>query len=214
MSYPSPGQPGTGVPQQPYGSPAQPPYGAPGQPMPPFDGGAQQFAAPAKNGFATAGLILGILPTGIFGVVFSILGLVRAPKVGGIGRVKSWIGLVLSILWIAGSIALVSAAGKEVSKALNPGCISAEADATIWESNMEADSTDPEALQGDLQTAINELNADAGKSTNSAATTAIKKLSADIQQLLGDLKSGTVPSDAFTTQMDADGSAIDTACGH
>lgn len=205
MSYPTQQQPGTGVPQQPGGVPGQPPFGPYGQVIQP---------APATNGLATAGLVLGILPTGILGLIFSILGITRAKKVGGVGRTRAWVGLVLSAVWLAASIVLVVAVGGKVAERLNPGCIAAEAYVPIWESNLESDSTDPDALKADLQAAVTELNSDASKSTNAAATTAITKLAGDIQQVLDGINAGTVPSDALQNQMVTDGAAIDTACGH
>jgi hypothetical protein len=170
--------------------------------------------APATNGLATAGLVLGILPTGIIGLVFSVLGIIRAGKLGGTGRGRAWIGAVLSVLWLAGSIALVSTAGGTVAKRLNPGCVAAETFVPNWESSVQADSADPAALKTDLQQAVTELTADAGKSTNATAAAAMRKLAGDVKELANDLATGTAPSDDLQNRLDADGTAIDTACGH
>src|SRR5580765_8224706 len=94
------------------------PYGPYSQPPPPM--------MPQTNGFATAGLILGILPTGPIGLIFSILGINRAGKIGGVGKGRAWVGLILSILWMGGYVALGVAVAGDVKKRLDPACISAE----------------------------------------------------------------------------------------
>jgi hypothetical protein len=194
VSYPPQGQP-VSMPPSPQGQYYPPPQ------------------MPQTNGFATAGLILGILPTGLIGLIFSILGLNRAGKVGGVGRTKSWIGLILSILWMAGGIALGVAVAGDVKKRLDPACISAEGYFSTLEDKMNADQSNPDAVKKDLQDAVTQLNTDAGKTSNAATKAAILKLSGDVQELLSDIDSGTIPSDDLQTRLTTDGNAVDTACG-
>lgn len=179
------------------------PYGPYNQPPPPP-------LTPQTNGFATAGLILGILPTGVIGLIFSILGLVRAPKVGGLGRTRALIGLILSVLWMVGGVVAVTS---NLSKRLDPACISAEGYGSTLESKMNADQGNIDALKQDLQDAVTELNTDAAKTSNATTKAAILKFSGDIKELLDDINNGTAPSADLTTRLTTDGNAVDTACG-
>jgi hypothetical protein len=222
VSNPTQEQP-PGAPQNPYAQPAQPqsgqPYGAaPNAGAPNPYGVPQQqgfaYAPPQQgNGLATAGLVLGILPTGIIGLIVSILGLNRAGKVGGVGKGKAWTGIILSIIWIGIYVIGGIAVAGNVSKRLDPACTSAESYSQTIATKMDADSDDPNAIEADLQDAITNLNADADKTSNSDTKAAINKLADDFQTLLTDVKSGTIPSDSLQNQIDADGTAVDKACG-
>jgi hypothetical protein len=221
VSNPTQEQPG-GAPQNPYGQPGvpqqqpgqQPGFGAPQQPG--FGAPQQGFAyAPPQqgNGLATAGLVLGILPGGIIGLIVSIFGLTRANKLGGVGKGKAWAGIILSIIWIAIYVIGGVAIAGNVSKRLDPACISAESYGQDFSTKIESDSDDPDAVKKDLQDAVTTLNADAKKSTNDTTRTAIEKLASDFQELLDDITNGTQPDPNLFTQVDADGAAVDTACG-
>lgn len=203
-AYPSQGQPAYPTQDQPGGMPPSP-YGPYNQPPPPM--------GPQTNGFATAGLILGILPTGLIGLIFSILGLNRAGKVGGVGKTKALIGLILSILWMAGGVAIGIASAGTIAKRLDPACVSAENYFEQLETKMNADQSNPDAFKQDLQDAVTHLNADAAKTSNASTKAAILKLSGDVQELLNDVNSGTIPSADLTTRLETDGNAVDTACG-
>ena len=61
---------------------------------------------PRLDGWSVAGLICGILPTVVLGLVFSVVGLVRTANPLRRGRALAMIGLVLSLLWVAGFTAL------------------------------------------------------------------------------------------------------------
>jgi len=165
-----------------------------------------------SNGFAVAALVLGILPTGVIGIIFGILGLVRAGKVGGKGRAMSWIGIVLSVLWIVGASAIVVVAASTVAKSANPGCVSAVAVSGDG-SNFTNASGDQAAFETELKKTIDGLNAAAAQSTNAEATTAIKALAADYQDLLDSVKGGEIPSPALTGRLTMDAIAVDQACG-
>ena len=164
------------------------------------------------NGFAVAALVLGILPTGVIGIVFGILGLVRAGKVGGRGRAMSWIGIVLSVLWIVGATAVVIVAASTVAKSANPGCVSAVLVAGDG-SNFTNASGDPDAFKAELKKTVDGLNAAAAESTNAEATTAITALAGDYQGLLDAVSGGQIPSSSLTTKLSTDAAAVDRACG-
>lgn len=216
--YPT-GQPGYG--QASYGqtgyASGQSGYGQPGYPggQPGYPGGQPGYpTAPPKtsNGFAVAGLIFGILPTPLFGLIFSIVGLVKSKAAAGAGRAMAIVGLVLSIVWIGGYTALGIAIAPRAVKAADPGCVAAESAFQSIDSKMAADAGNPTAFKADLQEAITALN-DASKKTKSAETKqAVDKLAADFQQLLQAMDTGNLPAD-FETTVTNDGQAVDTACG-
>jgi hypothetical protein len=214
VSYPTQEQPGEDVPQQSFGVPAQP-GGAPGAPLPPFDPSQQQYApppVPQSNGFATAGLILGILPTGIIGLVFSILGLVRAPKVGGTGKTRSWVGLVLSVLWIIAGVAIGVSAGTTAVKH-TVTCNQAETRINTLGDKAQADANNPAAYKKDVQAIIDELNSSASKVSDKKSAADMKKTAADFQEVLNDINSSTQPPADLLSRLSADASAVDADCG-
>ena len=241
--YGSPGQqygtpgPAYGGQGQQYGAPA-PAYGAQGQqygaPAPAYEAQGQQYGAPApaygaqapqygaptgypappavpergRNGFAITALIFGIIGGIPLALGFAIAGLVRAGKVKR-GKVMSIVAIVLALLWIIPVVALT----QRVEKLADPGCIQAENLARTFEAKVQADSSNPTALKSDLTSTITQLNDAAAKSNNDTARTAIKKLSADISELLDDLNNAKVPSSDLQTRLTTDGDAVDTACG-
>jgi hypothetical protein len=180
-----------------YSTANQAPVGYPAPPAP-----------PQKNGFAVTALIFGIIGGIPLAIGFGIAGLVRAGKVGK-GKAMSWIGIVLAILWLAPSIYVVS----HLSKALDPGCISAESLGNSINSKLDADTSNPGAMKTDLSTIASQLDDAAAKSNNATARDAIKKFSADIKELLADLNNGTAPAGDLVSRIEADGQAVDTACG-
>jgi hypothetical protein len=208
-------------PQQPYGAPQQPAYGEAQQPAPGY-APPQQFGAPQSpygvpqgpqtNGLATAGLVLGILPTGPVGLIFSILGIVRAGKVGGVGRTKAWVGLVLSILWIAGYIAGgVAVLGSDTVKNAVT-CSQTEVRVTALGKKSQADASNPTAFKKDLQDIIDELNSSANKMADAKKASDMRKAAADFKEVLDDLNSGTAPSADLQSRLGTDGAAVDTDC--
>ena len=227
-TYGAPQQGGAyGAPQQSggYGPPQQQggAYGAPSQ-----SGGyglPQQGANPAgfgypseppvkgSNGFATAALIFGIIPAIPLGIGFGIAGLVRAAKVQS-GKVRSWVGIILAVLWLIPTIIVGAYLGSHVSKALDPGCIAGkDAITNIADKKMKADEGNVDALLKDMEDLVTQLNDAAAKSKNDAARTAIKKLADDFNEEVTTVKSGKVPSDAWEKRMETDAQAVDDACG-
>jgi hypothetical protein len=165
------------------------------------------------NGFAVAALILGILPTGVIGIIFGILGLVRASKVGGKGRAMSWIGIVLSVLWIVGASTAVVLVASTVVKSANPACVSAVQVAGD-SSAFDSVGNNPDAFEAQLRSTVVGLNSAAAVSTNSEATTAIKALAKDYQDLLDAVTNGQEPSGTLIDRLTEDAAAVDRACGH
>lgn len=235
-------QPQFGGPAPQYGAPApqygetgqnqfgaQPQYGAPqpqfGGPVPPAGGGYGYPTEPQKNGFAIAGLILSILP--LLGIIFSILGLTRAPRVGGKGRGMSIAGLILSVAFIAGYAAIGVAASN--STALDPGCRSAEDSFNSQLSTLQADENQLESNPGDttaMNTFITEVqnlktsldNAE-GQAQHDSVKQKIKAMDDDMTTVLTGLqaiqKGDTSQLDAFSAaagRLESDGNAVDDIC--
>jgi hypothetical protein len=225
--YGAPRQPGTvyGQPQpQPYQQPGPPPYAQPqhgrsyGPPQPgtPY-GPPQPYGQPyqsgpprkARNGFAIASLIFGIIGGIPLALGFGVAGLVRAAKVRR-GKVMSIVGMSLSVLWLVPIIFLVP----HVAKASDPGCIAGKATVTTYgDTKLGADANDPAAMKNDLRTLVTQLNEAAGRSNNAAARTALKKLATDFNELLTDVNNLTPPSAALQSRIAADAKAVDDACG-
>ncbi|MGH3417932.1 MAG: hypothetical protein ACRDSS_15785, partial [Actinocrinis sp.] len=223
--YGDTGQNQYGAPVPPYGAP-QPQFGGPGQ-VPPGYGYPTE---PQKNGFAVAGFILSILP--LLGIIFSILGLTRAPRVGGKGRGLSIAGLILSVAFIAGYVAIGVSVGN--STALDPGCRSAENSfqsqldtISSDESKLNADTGNSAALKTDLATFATEiqnlktsLDTAQGQAQHQEVKDKIKAMDDDMTTVLSGLqaiqKGDTSQLDAFSaaaSRLGTDGTAIDDICG-
>lgn len=206
-----PGQPSQ-PPQQPYGVPPQP--GA--YPPPPQGAGQAGYGYPGepvkgKNGFATVSLIFGIIGGIPLGIGFGIAGLVRAAKVNN-GKVRSWIGIILSVLWLAVSVVIGVNVGTHVAKALDPGCVAAKDSLLSPLSDKIAADTDADTYVKDVEAMSNDLNAAAAKAKDATARDSIKKLAGDYQQAADLVKNGKQPT-AMASQLTSDGAAVDTACG-
>ncbi len=201
-------------PQQPYVAPQQPTYDAT-QPAAPGYGPPQPgYGMPPvaqDNGLATAGLVLGILPTGPVGLVFSILGINRAGKVGGVGRTRAWVGLVLSIVWIAVGAIVVVAAGTDTVKNVVT-CNQTEKSVEALGTKSQADASDPAAFKKDLQSIIDELNSSANKMADKKKAADMRKAAADFKEVLDDVTSGTAPSADLQARLTTDGAAVDADC--
>jgi hypothetical protein len=193
-----------------YGAPPPPPpaYGAPqpayGAPPPP---------APAQsNGFAVASLIFGIIGGSLLGLIFGFIGLSKAKKIGGKGRGMSITGIILSVVWLVASVGVVVYVASQVAEQNDPGCAAARA-FILNDSNMQFDTSSASTLKADLQTIVDELNADANLARSADAKSAIKAMADDFKELLDAIDSGDLPGADFDSRISRDGAAIDAACG-
>jgi hypothetical protein len=170
--------------------------------------------APQTNGLATAGLWLGILPTGLIGLVFSILGLRRAGQIGGVGRGKAMTGLILSILWTivytAAAVAFAIGVKQGVTQAVS--CQQVERNIQTISTRLRSDTADPAAVKTDIQQIIDELNKGADSVGDEKSAADMRKLAGEYQELLADLNSGTTPAADLTSRLVTDGAAVDADC--
>ena len=97
---------------------------------------------PRSNVVALVGLVLAVLAWPV-GLVLSVIGLVRSSKLGGAGRTVAIVGLCVSVLVGAGSIAFIAL---NQHAAVDPGCVSAEAGVKAFRSTV---LTDQAAIQKD-----------------------------------------------------------------
>jgi hypothetical protein len=241
--------------QQYAGQQAQPQYGAPQQPAQPFGAAGQPqygeqpqygqpgFGAPAgpggyggyvppqqeKNGFSVAGIILCFLP--LFGLIFSILGLVRSGKIGGKGRGLAIAGLVLSLVFVGGYAAIGVALSK--STQLDPGCTSAESSFRSMQSKLTADGnklTSDGGNQATLQSDLVLLNTDLtnmksaldnalGQAKKQEVKDKLQALDTDLTTMLNGLKAlqsgDTGQLDSFQTaanRIGPEADAVDSIC--
>jgi hypothetical protein len=211
--------------QYPTGQPYQPgqQYPTGGPPPAGYAGGAATYPGqvpggflppePSKrtNGFAITSLVFGIIGGIPLGLIFGIVGLVKS-KTYRSGKVMSWIGIVLSVLWIIPVVAIAIAASHEVNKVLDPGCVAVESNIAGLNSKISADSGNPEALKADLQAFVVDLQDGAAKTHSDSARAAMNTMASDVQQVLNTLN-GNGTADAALGRLESDGNAIDAACG-
>jgi hypothetical protein len=222
--YGVPPQPQYGAPQEQYG--AQPQFG--GQ-VPPGGYGYPVAPPDQKNGFAVAGFILSLLP--LLGIIFSILGLVRAGKVAGKGKGLAIAGIVLSLVFAGGYTAALVAVGN--STALDPGCTSAEASFRSMlgklqtdESKLTADSSDNTAMQadlttftGDIQSIKTSLDSSLAQAKHQSVKDKIQAMDTDVNTVLTGLQaiqngdtSQLNQFEAAAGRLGSDGDALDNIC--
>jgi hypothetical protein len=172
-------------------------------------------AEPARqNRPATAALVAGILGVTGIGVLLGLglgaAGLARA-RTAGTGKVRSWIGIALSLLW-AGAFVYVA---PHVVKAADPGCTYFKEkalphyDSAIVDLDTRASSNKTTA---DLATAVAGLKSAAAKSENSPAQAALRTLTAQLEKASNDQIAGQIPSSVMRT-LNHDAVLADNACG-
>jgi hypothetical protein len=167
------------------------------------------------NGFATAALALGAaavtLITVLPGLVFGILGLRRAADRGS-GRVRSWLGIGLSLLWAVAGVYLLP----HLARAADPGCAAYKGPALTAYNRVISDFNGSRAaprLTADVSRAVSALQAAARQSRNPATTRALTDLTKDLRTVLGELRNGAVVPAPAMRALNRDAARTDAACG-
>jgi hypothetical protein len=201
---PDAGQPGAGQPDD-----GQPDDGHPEASQP----CAGQPPSRRRNRSATTSLIAGILGvTGlgaVLGIGFGMFGLAHAGRLGG--RVRCWVGIVLSLLWLGGLAYVVP----HVIKAADPGCTAYKEKAlpryntAIEDFNHKAA---PARTAADLGSAIASLRAAVAESRTQQPRTALRELVGQLARARADAHSGQVPGSVMLA-LNHDATAADNACG-
>jgi len=167
------------------------------------------------NGFATAALALGAagvtLVTIVPGLVFGILGLRRAGH-RGTGRVRSWLGIGLCLLWTAAASYLVP----HLVRAADPGCTAYKGSALTAYNRAIADfngnHTTPNIAR-DVARAASALETAADRSRDPATMRALTVLTRDLRTVLDDLHTGAAVPGSAMQALNRDAAHADAACG-
>ncbi len=167
-------------------------------------------AAPAKggNGLAIAGFITGLLGLIPLGLIFGIIGAIKAKRTGG--KVLAILGIVFALAWIVPA-AIVT---PHLIKASDPGCQAAQKISNAYpDSKVEADGSNPATLAADLQAIYAGLTDAAKKAKNSTAKATLTTYANDYGTLLQALSSGQAPAADLESKMTSDEDKVNTACG-
>ena len=167
------------------------------------------------NGFATTALALGAagvtLITIVPGVVFGVLGLRRATE-RGTGRVRSWLGIGLCVLWAAAGGYLLP----HLVRAADPGCTAYKGRALLAYNKVISDFNGNHRapdLAADLARAIGTLQTAASQSRNPATDRALSGLTTDLRTVLGEIRNGAVVPASAMTALNRDAAHLGTTCG-
>jgi hypothetical protein len=174
------------------------------------DASAVAPAAPAKggNGLAIAAFITGLIGLIPFGLIFGVIGAVKARKSSG--RVLSILGVVFALAWIV-PVAIVT---PHIIKASDPGCQAAQKVSNAYpDSKIDADTKDPAALGADLQAIYAGLTDAAKKANNADAKAALTTYANDYGTLLQALSIGQQPAADLKAKMTSDEDKANKACG-
>ncbi|MEU3464464.1 DUF4190 domain-containing protein [Streptomyces sp. NPDC006733] len=173
------------------------------------DHGPDMIPPPSSNGFAVASLVLGLIGGTVLSLIFGILGLRRARN-GGPGKVMSWFGIGLSILWIAPLAYLLP----HLLKASDPGSKAVQVTLKTYSpAVLGADQSDPAKFRADMATMAEQFRAAAAKSRDATTRTAISNYARDYQEM-ADVVGGIRELDPLSGgRIDDDGKALDSACG-
>jgi serine/threonine-protein kinase len=177
------------------------------RPLPPYPGDPYP-----RNGFATAALVFGILPVPPLGVIFGVVGLVRARRRRGVGRNRALLGIVFAVLWSIPIGNGLATGWSHLSHRLDPACIGVVVYTGQVEARVRGDGNDVHAIVVELTTAAAELRADAAKSTHPQTAADLRTAAGHIDTLRADIAAGRTPSSALTAHLTDDVKKIQTDC--
>jgi Protein kinase domain len=177
------------------------------RPLPPYPGDPYP-----RNGFATAALVCGILPLPPLGIIFGVIGLLRARRRRGVGRMRALLGVVFAVLWSIPIVNGVSSGLSHLSHRLDPACIGVVVYTGQLEARVRGDGNDVHAIVVELTTAAAELRADAAKSNHPQTAADLRAAAGHIDTLRADIAAGRAPSSALTAKLTADLKTIQTDC--
>jgi len=176
-------------------------------PLDPALFGVAPVAAAPRNYLALLGVILAV-PLWPVGLVLSALGLFNAVA-RRTGKVMAIIGLVLSVVTGGAIVAALTSATSTVaaSTALDPGCISIEANLATELATLKTDTATLEA---------NENSASSSNSSIGTVNADLSAIQADLTTAIGGATHADVKSDlnTMTTQVQAVGTSLTGIQGH
>ena len=177
------------------------------RPLPPYPG--DPFP---RNGFATAALVCGILPLPPFAVIFGVIGLLRARRRRGVGRVRALLGIVFAVLWSIPIGNDLASGWSHLSHRLDPACIGVVVYTGQLEARVRGDGNDVHAIVVELTAGAAELRADAAKSNHPQTASDLRTAAGHIDTLRADVVAGRAPSSALTDELKSDVKTIQTDC--
>jgi eukaryotic-like serine/threonine-protein kinase len=177
------------------------------RPLPPYPGDPYP-----RNGFATAALVCGILPLPPLGIIFGVIGLLRARRRRGVGRVRALLGIVFAVLWSIPIVNGVASGLSHLSHRLDPACIGVVVYTGQVEARVRGDGNDVHAIVVELTTAAAELRADAAKSNHPRTAADLRTAAGHIDKLRADVAAGRAPSSTLTAQLTTDVKTIQADC--
>jgi hypothetical protein len=181
----------------------------------PRHGGGRHSRPSRGNGFATAAVALGAAGASVVTLVpavwCGVLGLRRA-RDHGPGLVRSWLGIGMSVLWVAAGLYLVP----HLVRASDPGCAAYKGPALTAYDRVIADLSSTHggaSITPDLSRAISELRAAAARSHDARTSRALSALTAQLREVLGDIRDGNTVPNAALGALNRDASRADSSCG-
>jgi len=175
--------------------------------LPPYPTGQRP-----QNGLATAGLVCGILPLPPLGFTFGLIGVIRAKRLGGAGRVRGALGMIFAVLWAIPLTAGIGSGLDHLSRRLDPGCISAAVYANQFDTRVRAHGSDTHAIVVELTAAANELRSDATKSRHPNTAADMLAFARDVDLWRADINAGRRPSAALSARLAADPQKVVADC--
>ena len=148
----------------------------------------------------------------LLGIIFGVVGLLRARRRRGVGRVRAILGIVFALLWSFPIINGVASGWSHLSHRIDPACIGVVVYTGQLEARIRGDGNDVHAIVVELTTAAAELRADAAKSTHPQTAADLRTAAGHIDTLRADITAGRAPSSALKAQLTADVTTIQTDC--
>ena len=167
----------------------------------------------AANPLGTAALTAGILGIAVLpGLILGVLGLRRA-AVTGTGRLRSWLGIALSLLWAAGIIIL---AWPGPGPASDPGCVQYRATGTAAVARVTSalrPGVPAAQLRASLGPAGDAVNDATASAQNIGVRNTLAALSSDLQAEQAAAGAGRAAPVALGATMVRDAAAAAHLCG-
>jgi hypothetical protein len=167
----------------------------------------------AANPLGTAALAAGILGIAVVpGLILGILGLRRA-TITGTGRLPSWLGIALSVLWAAGIIVL---AWPGPGSAADPGCVQYRATGSVAVARVTSalrPGVPAAQLRASLGPASDAVNDAAASAQNIGVRNTLAALSSDLQAEQAGAAAGRAAPAALGATTARDAAAAGHLCG-
>jgi hypothetical protein len=190
------------------------PWPGPGEPRPESARPAARAepspaVADTGNWQSTAGVVAGLVPVVVPGLVLGVLGLRRA-RVTGTGRTASWLAIAFSAIWAVVLVIWIASAGSTAAG----GCGSYQNGVSYAVSQVLHDlsSGAPRSVvTSDLHQAINLANTAAAGAQQVGGRNAMATLTADLQQVASEA-TGSTSAGALHQQVAAAEAVMVSAC--